>query len=184
MSPLHTHTHTPAAPLPPDPRANEAGEDPLALSARFIEEFHHDMRLLGCLPPTVGGGRRGVAEAGIAVGLEPGLAAGAWGPPRPAVERARQPLLAPTVRPPPPRAPPARPPPPHRPAPAPVPPPFPFPQLEPKATDFIPQMVTTISSIIDNGHAYAVEGGDVFFDVASLPGYGRLSGRSQVRARP
>lgn len=28
-----------------------------------------------------------------------------------------------------------------------------------------------------------VEGGDVFFDVNSLPGYGRLSGRSQVRSR-
>jgi len=35
-------------------RANEAGEDPLALSARFISEYHEDMRLLGCLPPTVG----------------------------------------------------------------------------------------------------------------------------------
>jgi cysteinyl-tRNA synthetase len=44
-------------------------------------------------------------------------------------------------------------------------------------------MVATISKIIDNGHAYAVDGGDVFFDVASLPGYGRLSGRSQVRRR-
>lgn len=54
------------------------------------------------------------------------------------------------------------------------------PSLEPKATDFIPQMVDTIQRIIANGHAYAV-GGDVFFDVASLPGYGKLSGRSQVR---
>ncbi|PRW59911.1 cysteine--tRNA cytoplasmic isoform X1 [Chlorella sorokiniana] len=52
------------------------------------------------------------------------------------------------------------------------------PGLEPKATDFIPQMVATIQRIIDNGHGYAV-GGDVFFDVASLPGYGKLSGRSQ-----
>ncbi|KIY97033.1 cysteinyl-tRNA synthetase [Monoraphidium neglectum] len=84
-------------------RANEAGEDPLALSARFIDEFHTDMRLLGCLSPTD----------------------------------------------------------------------------EPKATEYIPQMVETIQRIIDNGHAYAVEGGDVFFDVASLPGYGRLSGRQQ-----
>lgn len=52
------------------------------------------------------------------------------------------------------------------------------PGLEPQATDFIPQMVGTIQRIIANGHAYAV-GGDVFFDVASLPGYGKLSGRSQ-----
>lgn len=55
------------------------------------------------------------------------------------------------------------------------------PGLEPQATDFIPQMVGTIQRIIANGHAYAV-GGDVFFDVASLPGYGKLSGRSQVCA--
>jgi len=41
-------------------------------------------------------------------------------------------------------------------------------------------MVSTISQIIANGHAYAVEGGDVLFDVGSLPGYGRLSGRNQV----
>jgi hypothetical protein len=53
------------------------------------------------------------------------------------------------------------------------------PSLEPRATDFVPQMVATIERIIANGHAYAV-GGDVFFDVASLPGYGRLSGRSQA----
>ncbi|KAL4458944.1 hypothetical protein ABPG75_013809 [Micractinium tetrahymenae] len=52
------------------------------------------------------------------------------------------------------------------------------PSLEPKATDFIPQMVHTIQAIIANGHAYAV-GGDVFFDVGSLPDYGKLSGRSQ-----
>ena len=40
-------------------------------------------------------------------------------------------------------------------------------------------MVSTIEQIIFNGHGYAVDG-DVFFDVASLPGYGRLSGRAQV----
>lgn len=53
------------------------------------------------------------------------------------------------------------------------------PALEPRATAFVPQMISTITDIIANGHAYAVDGGDVFFDVASLPGYGRLSGRQQ-----
>jgi cysteinyl-tRNA synthetase len=43
-------------------------------------------------------------------------------------------------------------------------------------------MVETIEAIIANGHAYAAPGGDVFFDVGSLPGYGRLSGRAQARA--
>ena len=53
------------------------------------------------------------------------------------------------------------------------------PTLEPKATDHVSDMVSTIEQIISNGHGYAVSG-DVFFDVASLPGYGRLSGRAQV----
>lgn len=37
-------------------RAAQSGEDPLALSARFIVEFHTDMQLLGCLPPSVSDG--------------------------------------------------------------------------------------------------------------------------------
>ena len=51
------------------------------------------------------------------------------------------------------------------------------PDLEPRATEHIDCMISTIQTIIQNGHAYAVDG-DVFFDVESLPGYGRLSGRS------
>lgn len=42
------------------------------------------------------------------------------------------------------------------------------------------RQVAMIERIIAHGHAYAVDSGDVFFDVASLPGYGRLSGRAQV----
>eukprot|EP00878_Enallax_costatus_P021718 GHUV01023009.1.p1 GENE.GHUV01023009.1~~GHUV01023009.1.p1 ORF type:complete len:439 (+),score=129.35 GHUV01023009.1:281-1597(+) len=53
------------------------------------------------------------------------------------------------------------------------------PTLEPKATDHIDAVITTIQQIIANGHAYSLPDGDVYFDVASLPGYGRLSGRSQ-----
>ena len=34
-------------------RANERQEDPLALAARFIDEFHHDMRWLGVAPADV-----------------------------------------------------------------------------------------------------------------------------------
>lgn len=40
-------------------------------------------------------------------------------------------------------------------------------------------IVTDIHQIIENGHGYA-SGGDVFFDVASMPAYGELSGRKQV----
>ncbi|PIN01870.1 Cysteinyl-tRNA synthetase [Handroanthus impetiginosus] len=34
-------------------RANELGEDPINLSRRYCEEFHHDMAYLNCLPPSV-----------------------------------------------------------------------------------------------------------------------------------
>lgn len=53
------------------------------------------------------------------------------------------------------------------------------PSLEPRATAHIPAMIDTIAQIIDNGHAYAVDG-DVFFDIQTLPGYGRLSRHTQV----
>ena len=53
------------------------------------------------------------------------------------------------------------------------------PSAEPRATQHIDSMVSTISHIIDNGHAYAADG-DVFFDIATLPGYGRLSRHTQA----
>src|SRR5919112_3021354 len=46
----------------------------------------------------------------------------------------------------------------------------------PRATDAIPSIVRFIGQLVDSGHAYAVEG-DVYFRVASDPGYGRLSGQ-------
>ena len=82
-------------------RAAQNGEEPLALSARFIDEFTADMDALGCQPPS----------------------------------------------------------------------------REPKATEHVSDMVSTIERIISNGHGYAVDGGDVFFDVMSIEGYGRLSGQ-------
>ncbi|MTH77511.1 cysteine--tRNA ligase [Paracoccus aestuariivivens] len=51
------------------------------------------------------------------------------------------------------------------------------PDHEPRATDFIPQMIEMIEGLIVSGHAYAAEG-HVLFDVRSYPEYGRLSGRS------
>jgi cysteinyl-tRNA synthetase len=48
---------------------------------------------------------------------------------------------------------------------------------EPRATDFIPEMIAMIERLIAGGHAYAAEG-HVLFDVHSYEEYGRLSGRS------
>ena len=51
------------------------------------------------------------------------------------------------------------------------------PTLEPRATDFIGQMIGMIEGLVASGHAYAAEG-HVLFRVRSYPAYGRLSGRS------
>jgi cysteinyl-tRNA synthetase len=51
------------------------------------------------------------------------------------------------------------------------------PTHEPRATEFIVQMVAMIEGLIAKGHAYAAEG-HVLFDVRSYPDYGKLSGRS------
>ena len=48
--------------------------------------------------------------------------------------------------------------------------------LEPKATESIPQMLEMIGKLIERGHAYAVAG-DVYFAVRSYPAYGKLSRR-------
>jgi cysteinyl-tRNA synthetase len=49
------------------------------------------------------------------------------------------------------------------------------PDHEPHATEFIPQMVKLIETIIANGHAYIGANGDVYFDVRSFSDYGCLS---------
>ena len=44
----------------------------------------------------------------------------------------------------------------------------------PRATQYIPQMIELIGRLIAKGHAYEV-GGTVYYDIASFPAYGRLS---------
>ncbi|HET9149825.1 MAG TPA: cysteine--tRNA ligase, partial [Alphaproteobacteria bacterium] len=51
------------------------------------------------------------------------------------------------------------------------------PDIEPRATDHIPQMIRMIEELIASGHAYAADG-HVLFHVPSMPTYGRLSRRS------
>jgi cysteinyl-tRNA synthetase len=52
------------------------------------------------------------------------------------------------------------------------------PDLEPRATQFIPQMLDIIGLLEKAGLAYQADDGDVNFAVRSFPGYGKLSGRS------
>jgi len=49
--------------------------------------------------------------------------------------------------------------------------------LYPKVTEHIPQIIEAVQALIDKGHAYVLDG-DVYFDVTSFPGYGKLSGKN------
>jgi cysteinyl-tRNA synthetase len=52
------------------------------------------------------------------------------------------------------------------------------PDHEPRATDFIPQMLGIIELLEKEGLAYRADDGDVDYAVRSFPRYGRLSGKS------
>jgi cysteinyl-tRNA synthetase len=49
--------------------------------------------------------------------------------------------------------------------------------IEPKATEHVPQMIALIERLIARGVAYPVDG-DVYFEVRRFPGYGKLSGKN------
>jgi cysteinyl-tRNA synthetase len=51
------------------------------------------------------------------------------------------------------------------------------PHVAPKATETIPEIITTTQGLIDKGFGYAV-GGNVYFRVRKMPDYGKLSKRS------
>ncbi len=55
------------------------------------------------------------------------------------------------------------------------------PDITPRATGHIPEQIAMINTLIEKGHAYEVDG-NVYFDVASDPDYGKLSGRSLEEA--
>lgn len=52
------------------------------------------------------------------------------------------------------------------------------PTLEPRATDYVPQMLSLIRKLEAKGLAYKSSSGDVNFAVRKFPGYGKLSGKS------
>ncbi|OBW93695.1 cysteine--tRNA ligase [Gallibacterium anatis] len=58
------------------------------------------------------------------------------------------------------------------------------PDFEPRATHHIPEIIALVQKLIDNGHAYVAQNGDVMFDVDSFPEYGKLSRQdlSQLQA--
>jgi len=52
------------------------------------------------------------------------------------------------------------------------------PDLEPRATDNVPQMLDLIDQLMKRGIAYQANNGDVYYAVREFRGYGKLSGKS------
>ena len=52
------------------------------------------------------------------------------------------------------------------------------PTLEPRATEYVPQMLDMIGTLEKKGLAYRGSGGDMNYAVRKFPGYGKLSGKS------
>jgi cysteinyl-tRNA synthetase len=52
------------------------------------------------------------------------------------------------------------------------------PTLEPRATEYVPQMLSLIATLEHKGLAYRSGNGDVNYAVRKFPGYGKLSGKS------
>ncbi|MEI6846690.1 MAG: cysteine--tRNA ligase [Chlorobiaceae bacterium] len=55
------------------------------------------------------------------------------------------------------------------------------PNIAPAATAHIPEQIELIELLISDGHAYEMNG-NVYFSVESFPGYGKLSGRTDLNA--
>lgn len=51
------------------------------------------------------------------------------------------------------------------------------PTEEPKATASMGDIISMVQTLIDKGHAYAADNGDVYYDVSSFENYGQLSGK-------
>jgi cysteinyl-tRNA synthetase len=51
------------------------------------------------------------------------------------------------------------------------------PDFEPRATQYLPQIIAMIRQLIDRGYAYVAADGDVLYAVAKFEGYGKLSGK-------
>ena len=51
------------------------------------------------------------------------------------------------------------------------------PEHEPRATEYMRQIIEMIQALVSRGFAYAADNGDVYFDVSKFEPYGKLSGK-------
>jgi cysteinyl-tRNA synthetase len=57
------------------------------------------------------------------------------------------------------------------------------PDIEPRATQYIPEIIAMTRTLIDKGYAYRAANGDVMYSVRKFPNYGALSGRNIDESR-
>ena len=57
-------------------------------------------------------------------------------------------------------------------------------RVYPLATGYVPQMVSWIERLEENGLAYSAEDGSVYFSIGAFPAYGRLKGLDPESTRP
>jgi cysteinyl-tRNA synthetase len=57
------------------------------------------------------------------------------------------------------------------------------PDHEPRATQYISNMISMIATLVDKGYAYVAADGDVMYSVSKFEGYGRLSGKNLADLR-
>lgn len=57
------------------------------------------------------------------------------------------------------------------------------PTHEPRATEYIPKIIELIQILVNKGHAYTTENGDVCFDVSSFEHYGELAHQDMTKLR-
>ncbi len=51
------------------------------------------------------------------------------------------------------------------------------PDIQPRATEYIKEMVVLVKALEDGGYAYVIPGDGVYYDVSTFEGYGKLSGQ-------
>ena len=57
------------------------------------------------------------------------------------------------------------------------------PSARPRATEYVPEMVSFVEHLLARDAAYVIDGAGVYFDVARYPDYGRLPGRGPEELR-
>jgi cysteinyl-tRNA synthetase len=50
-----------------------------------------------------------------------------------------------------------------------------------RATDYIDDIVSQVTRLVDKGHAYTIENDGIYFEITTFPDYGKLSGRSEIK---